>query len=251
MEKMQKRYRIFFVVGIVALIGIAGIYQYRSGNKEQVLPSDAVSGGDGAPQNVGNKDGSRNQAGEQPRVTIGGVEGTGDFTVETVPLPASRTLSDIKKPELDRPLVFSSVFNEEARRLMTDKIRTSIAAIKKNPGDLASWTDLGVLRNTIDDYKGAEEIWRYLIAAAPDNAGPYINLANLYAFELKNPSAAEENFKKALEKGPKEVSAWRAAYEFYRRVRMDEEKARETLKKGIAETRSPDLQYLLDHYGEL
>ena len=32
---------------------------------------------------------------------------------------------------------------------------------------------------------------------------------------------------------------------------QDDAKAKDILRKGIAETSSPDLQYLLDHYAEL
>ena len=179
------------------------------------------------------------------------VGGTGKYTVEALPIPQQSAGTAPAPPSLDRSLVFPPVFSGEAQRLMTDKMKAAVADIKKNPQSFNAWANLGVLRHDIDDFEGAKEIWQYLARVSPDQPVPYVNLANLYAFELKDPVKAEENFTKALEKGPKEVLTWRSAYEFYRYVRKDDGKAREILKRGIAETNSPDLQYLSDHYTEL
>lgn len=176
------------------------------------------------------------------------VEGSGDYTVETIPVPAGNTLAGM--PQLRRPVVFSSLFPAEAQRLMTQKIDASIAALEKDPQIFNEWMQLAILRKTVDDYEGARQIWEFLAAGNPKNPLPFSNLANLYAFELKDPVRAEENFIKAMQKDPTDILFYRQAYEFYRYVRKDDGKAKEILQKGISNTKSPDLQYLLDHYSE-
>lgn len=176
-------------------------------------------------------------------------EGKGDYTIEQIPLSEQAPKSDM--PPLRRPIVFSSAFPEEARVLMRQKIEASIAALEKNPRIFEEWMQLAILRKTVDDYEGAREIWEFLKTTNPQQAGPYANLAALYTYELKNPALAEQNFIEAIRKGPKELSVYRNAYDFYRYVQKDDLKAKQILQDGIKETQSTDLQYLLDHYGEL
>jgi tetratricopeptide (TPR) repeat protein len=111
--------------------------------------------------------------------------------------------------------------------------------------------NLAVLRKMIDDYEGARQIWEFLTLASPQQPGPFANLASLYAFDLKDPVRAKENFTKAIQKNPKDVSVYRNAYDFYRYFLKDNNQAKLMLTEGIAQTKSPDLQYLLDHYDEL
>lgn len=176
-------------------------------------------------------------------------EGKGVYMIEEIPLSEGISLSNI--PVLRRPIVFSSVFSEEARALMRQKIDASIAALEKNPRLFDEWMQLAILRKTVDDYEGAREIWEFLKTTNPQQPGPYANLAALYTYELKNPDLAYKNFILAIQKGPKEISVYRNAYDFYRYVQKNDLKAKEILQDGIKETQSIDLQYLLDHYGEL
>ncbi len=176
-------------------------------------------------------------------------EGTGNYHIEAIPLPQSGKASAM--PSLDRPIVFPASFPTEARKQMSDKINATAAVLKKDPQNFNEWLALAIFRKTVDDFEGARQISEFLAAGNPKNPLPFANLANLYAFELKDPSAAEKNFILALQKDPNDVLLYRQAYEFYRYVRKDDAKAKETLQKGIAQMKSPDLQYLLDHYSEL
>lgn len=181
-----------------------------------------------------------------PSVNIGG---TGKYQVEILPLsPQSRDSNTPVMPSLDRPVVFLPSFPAEARKPMTDKINATVAVLKKNPQIFDEWMALAIFRKTIDDFEGARQIWEFLAAGDPKNPLPFANLANLYAFDLKDPVAAEKNFIKAMQKDPTDVILCRQASDFYRYVRKDDAKAKETLQKCISQTKSPDLQYLLDHY---
>ncbi len=177
------------------------------------------------------------------------IEGSGKYTVEVVPLPEAPSLEGM--PKLRRPVVFSAAFSEEARGLMRQKIDTSIVALEKNPQSFDEWMHMAILRKTVDDYEGAREIWEFLTRVNPRNFGPFANLGSLYAFDLKDAPRAEKNFTAALALWTKDISVWRNVYDFYRYVRKDDEKAKQTLRDGIEATKSPDLQYLLDHYSEL
>ncbi|MEK7099322.1 MAG: hypothetical protein AAB916_02300 [Patescibacteria group bacterium] len=154
-------------------------------------------------------------------------------------------------PVLHRPVTFSSAFSVEAQDIMRKKIDASIVALEKDPKVFDEWMNLAILRKTVDDYEGAREIWEFLKIMNPRHQGPSANLAALYAFDLKDPVRAEQNFTIALELWKKDTMVWRNAYDFYRYVRKDDQKAKEMLANGIKETESPDLQYLLDHYSEL
>lgn len=176
-------------------------------------------------------------------------DGTGSYQIEALPLSQSAKAPAI--PSLDRAVIFPASFPAEARKVMSDKINATAAVLKKDPQKSNEWLALAVFRKTIDDFEGARDIWEFLAAGNPQSSIPFANLANLYAFELKDPARAEENFIKAMQKDPNAIILYRQAYEFYRYVRKDDVKAKETLQKGIAQTKSPDLQYLSDHYSEL
>lgn len=176
-------------------------------------------------------------------------EGTGRYTVEAVPLDSSG--GALQYPALERPIKFSASYPADARRIMTDKINAAVALLKKDPRQYGEWLNLGILRNGIDDWEGARQIWEFLTTMRPEQPAPFANLANLYAFSLKDLVRAEANLKKAIEKGPKEASAYRLGYEIYRFVLKDDARAREILEQGIKETDSRDLKYLRDHYAEL
>lgn len=227
------------VMGLALLIALGlGYYGYmRSPDApEQGLPPPGALSGNGT-----------ESASSAPAIV--GVEGSGNYTVEPAPLSGEDATNGL--PSLRRPVVFSSVFSPEAQRIMTQKIAVSIAALEKDPRLFDQWMQLAILRKTVDDYEGARQIWEFLKTTNPQQPGPYANLAALYTYELKNSVLAEQNFIQAIQKGPKEVSVYRNAYDFYRSVRKDDSKAKQMLQDGIKETQSPDLQYLLDHYSEL
>lgn len=233
------------IIGGVVVAAILVFIGYRTLQNKIYRPEAAVSGGVSVAG--GNKSvGPSHASSSAPSVHV---EGTGNYQIETLPLSPSTKASAM--PSLDRPVVFPVSFPVEARKQMSDKINATAVVLKKNPQAFDEWLALAIFRKTIDDLEGARQIWEFLAAGNPKNPLPFANLANLYAFELKDPTRAEENFIKALEKDPTDVLFYRQTYEFYRYVRKDDAKAREILQKGIAQTKSPDLQYLLDHYSEL
>ena len=239
---LSKNYVIGAIAGICVLaLSALGLY-FSLGGRSLGSPSETISEDD----NLQVQDQKFEESASPVSVQV---EGTGKYTIET--LPAVSSQASQKYPSLDRPLVFPQSYPEEARNIMSDKMNATISALKKDPNQYGEWLNLGIFRNGINDYEGARQIYEFLTVTSPSQPAPFANLANLYAFSLKDPVRAEANLKKAIEKGPLEMSVYRLGYEFYRFVRKDDTLAKETLTKGIAKTSSPDLQYLLDHYDEL
>jgi len=235
MHFLSKRY-LLIGAGLIAsaLLGIH-IYQNQSQYRGVLFPGEEKP---------------VSESPDSPQVTIQ-AEGQGRYTIEPVPIGPEGSEPASGIPSLDRPVIFPAGFPQEARGIMSDKIKANVALLKKEPRSFDGWMNLAVLRKMIDDYEGARQIWEFLTLASPQQPGPFANLASLYAFDLKDPVRAKENFTKAIQKNPKDVSVYRNAYDFYRYFLKDNNQAKLMLTEGIAQTKSPDLQYLLDHYDEL
>jgi len=117
-----------------------------------------------------------------------------------------------------------------------------IASLKKEPKYI-DWSDLGMYRKAAGDYKGAEEIWTYLITASPRGTDAYINLGDLYMYYLHNNAKAELMFLKAVEVSPRVVEAYRRIVDFYVTALQDKTKAKNFLEASIA--KYPDMELSL------
>ncbi|MBI2053484.1 MAG: hypothetical protein HYT41_01940, partial [Candidatus Sungbacteria bacterium] len=199
---LSKKYVIGAVAG-VSILALSALGFYLAGWRFMGSRSDTVPGDSNAQVQESQ---SSESAGSVK------VEGTGIYTVEAVPLDSSGTKQPAYPP-LERALTFPADYPAEARRIMTDKINATIAALKKDPNQYNEWVNLGIFRNSLDDWEGARQIWEFLTIMSPSQPSPFANLANLYAFSLKDPVRAEINLKKAIEKGPKETSIYRFGYE--------------------------------------
>ena len=117
-----------------------------------------------------------------------------------------------------------------------------IASLKKEPKYI-DWSDLGMYRKAAGDYKGAEEIWTYLITASPRGTDAYINLGDLYMYYLHNNAKAELMFLKAVEVSPRVVEAYRRIVDFYVTALRNKAKAKDFLEASIV--KYPDMELSL------
>lgn len=117
-----------------------------------------------------------------------------------------------------------------------------IVSLKKEP-KYVDWSDLGMYRKAAGDYKGAEEIWTYLITASPKGTDAYINLGDLYMYYLHDNTKAEPMFLKAVEVSPRVVEAYRRIVDFYVTALKNKTKARNFLEASIA--KYPDMELSL------
>lgn len=161
---------------------------------------------------------------------IGGVTytGNGDLKIEQVPIS-----SNVKVPNLDREVVFPSNFNMDARTIMATKIAEVITQLKSNSSNFDGWMTLGIYRKQINDYEGAIEAWNYAGVLAPKSPLPFIDLADIYGYYIKNIALAEINYLKTISNDPTEPNWYVRASNFYREVENDLPKAKAILEKGL------------------
>lgn len=163
----------------------------------------------------------------------------GDVSIE---LPEGATITNIpienetvvETPNLDRQVIFPSFYNTEAKQIIGQKIEIAISALEEDPTSFGYWLDLGSLRNNIEDYEGAIEIYEYLNIAAPTNSLSFSNLGNIYHLYIKDFEKAEKNLRQAVSNSPSNIHAVRSLYELYRfSYKQETTLAEDTLLQGL------------------
>ena len=137
--------------------------------------------------------------------------------------------------------------------MLQTKIDALRVALKTNGDDFKSWNSLAVYYKMSGDFTLAGDVWEYLNKAWPTNYISFYNLAELYAYELKDYVKAEKNYQTSLINNPSAINVYRAFYTFYRHILGQDDKAKATLREGVTKNpdTSQDLKYLLDHYDEV
>jgi tetratricopeptide (TPR) repeat protein len=193
------------VIGIAVVVGIAGWYLGRNGSgsvsEEPESGTEFVKIEEGSPV--------------PPQVTP---------SAEDEPIPLN----------LVKPVTITANLTKESRVNALKRIEELRAELRENDDLYSNWMALALQMKLVGEYRAAEEIWQYAAERWFVESTPYGNLANLYLYELPNPGKAEEYFLKAIERQPRLVNGYYSAYEFYRYVRKDLEKARQILERGRA-----------------
>ena len=179
-------------------------------------------------------------------VTDTGIQATGDYTLEQVPIEKP----GFKVPDLNRPLTFSTDLPPEAKKIITDNVARLVTILKGDSSSFNAWLDLGSYRKQIGDYEGAREAWGYAAILAPESYVPWNNLGDLYAHYLKDYLKAEQNFKKAVVLKPDYIGGYRALYElYYYSYKEKANLAPQILKDGLAKNPpNTDFMVLLAQY---
>ncbi len=170
---------------------------------------------------------------------------------ENINSPApSVSAEPVLMPDLNRKINIAPDISEEVKSIALSKISEIAEILKETPEQADSWLALGVYYKMLGDYESARDVWEYVAKIRPDGFTPFGNLADLYAYYIKDNKKAEENFLKAIENGPTMINFYRSTYEFYRFVMKNDVKAKSILQKGIDSNpgTSQDLKYLLDNY---
>lgn len=173
------------------------------------------------------------------------IGGDGDFIVEQVPIDEG-----IPAPDLARPIIFSAGVSEEFKRIMTERINKTSAKLKKNPENIDAWLDLAIHWKTIDDYKGAAEIWEYVLEFQPDNSVVLGNLGELYHLYLKDYPKSENYYKRAIALDQTRIALYRGLHELYKySYKKETTAAADILKTGLERNpNNTDLLILLGAY---
>lgn len=162
----------------------------------------------------------------QATTTVGGVSGTGSYTVEVV---------GAKPPSLDRPITITADLSDDIKTKLTAIIEQQIAILRKEPTRVDIWLQLGTNRKIAGDFEGAIEAWEYVAQAAPQSmsATALGNLGDLYMYFLKDYAKADTRFNQAISLNPHVLDYYRALFYLYRDIYKDNAKAEAIRALGI------------------
>jgi len=118
------------------------------------------------------------------------------------PAPADyKSLNPDPKVEADMKEDFKARYRKE--------LESTLGKIKEHPDSFLAWSDLGFIKFTFGDYKGAENAWLYAGEISPNQPRSFMNLGNLYANILHEYDKAEWAYQTATEKDPSYIPAYR------------------------------------------
>lgn len=119
-------------------------------------------------------------------------------------------------PNLDRGIIFSDSVPEAARVSMQKNYDAAVLRLKEDPMRADDWFNLGIYYHAANDYKGAEEVWLFLVKVVPTTATPLDNLGKMYKFGLKDFPKAESYFKQSIAVNPDSTTPYFELFELYR-----------------------------------
>lgn len=129
-----------------------------------------------------------------------------------------------------------AIFGEEGRQKLYADIRAYGEELKKEPHELSSWLQLGLLKKNIGDYEGARDAWEYAAILNPIHHVAPRNLGELYWRYLLDFPKAEARFRAAIQIQPKEAPAYVSLAELYQFSYKEKQHLAEgVLLKGVKE----------------
>ncbi|MEN9561444.1 MAG: hypothetical protein RIQ56_717 [Candidatus Parcubacteria bacterium] len=138
-------------------------------------------------------------------------------------------------PSLTSPVAYTKTLTAEEKKVLEGHIAKQRDVVSKNLSDVSAWLNLGVLYKMAGDYVAARDVWAYLNQVAPQQSLSFHNLADLYAFYLKDYPKAEKNYLQAIAIDPSRVAEYMALHELYRDLYpMSASAAEDILLKGIS-----------------
>jgi len=171
--------------------------------------------------------------------------------INITPITASEEATP--QPELNRKITIPEYYPDDAAKNVAAKIADAITAVEEDNTSFDRWLTLANLRQQIEDYKGAEEIYIYLNEVVPDNDISFLNLGNLYHLHLRDFEKAEENFRQAITNNVANMYTYASLHELYRySYKTETTLAEDTLLEGI-DVVADDINLLLalgDYYKE-
>lgn len=158
------------------------------------------------------------------------VEGNSDYTITQIPVEEKKVVM----PDLKRPIVFSpsANLNDDAKKIITDKILSLQTSLKNDPKNIMNWVQLGNIYKITGDYVGAIMYWKY----ASDVSNDFISLGNLgglYAYYLHDNGLAEIYYKKAISRSPTSSYLYVQLSAVYKDVFKDGSKASSIIEEGL------------------
>jgi len=126
------------------------------------------------------------------------------------------------------------IFSEEQKKQIYAEIGNNGNAVKKNPDFFHGWLQLGLLKKTIGDFKGAADAWEYAGLIRPQNAVSFANLGELYWRYLPDYPRAEKNFRVAIQNKPDDTGTYVSLSDlYYYSYKEKQQLADDVLMEGI------------------
>jgi len=97
-----------------------------------------------------------------------------------------------------------------------EQFEKALKAVAADPQNSEHWLDIGLLKNTFNNYAGARDAWEHAKLLEPGQSVIWYNLANLYGNYLGNFDAAERHFQKAIALEPDSAYLYIGLASFYR-----------------------------------
>ena len=157
----------------------------------------------------------------------------------------------VPQPSLERVIpVASPDLSATAREVTVKYLNTSVENLRKDPLAYQDWVNLGLARQMLGDYAGAEEVWVYATKLSPTTSIAFSNLGYLYMVYIKNGAKSEASYKQALTLNSKDTNSYRSLAELYTyHYKKDTSAVEIILKEGILKNPDAyDLGVLLARY---
>jgi tetratricopeptide (TPR) repeat protein len=122
--------------------------------------------------------------------------------------------------------------DQKNRQSFLEAFDKNINDLKTDPKNISAWISLGGKRESIDDYAGASEVWRYAAWLAPNNMVPFWNLADLNQNYIRDYNAAAGYYQSVI----KIMPSYTLAYVNFSQMLAAENKnseAKKVLLQGI------------------
>ena len=179
---------------------------------------------------------------------VGGSVQQDGYTVERLPdAPSTMT------PTLTRAIPpTGGTVAGDARAQAVANMNALATQLQTNSSNYSAWLSLGVYRELLGDYIGAEEVWVYLTRQYGGAWEAYANLGNLYATNIRNGEKSAHAFTQAIAIKKDNPQLYRSLFELYISEKRDVD-AINILTKGIQQAPNAiDLMVLLArHYTTL
>lgn len=182
-----------YIAGGAALVAIIaiGIYLYANRSASPTLDEAASAG--------------------TTTTTVSGVTTAGGGAKVTEPAaPAAPSAPDYRTP-----LAFSASTDAAVKLALQKQFDATVAILAKKSTDFSAWVNLGILRKTVGDYKGAEADWIYVTKLYPSSTVGFDNLGELYLDFLKDYPKAEANFKQSIKIDSHDINAYQQLFSLY------------------------------------
>jgi len=118
-------------------------------------------------------------------------------------------------PGLDREFTVPEIYSEEIKNNTMEQYQTIVSALKEDPALRGEWLQLALFRNSIEDYKGAEEIWLFMTQVWSFDHVAYGNLGNLYYTNLLDIEKSKDFYVQAIEKNPAYLNYYDNLYNIF------------------------------------